>query len=256
MPPTAVISDIHANIHALQAVLAHIKEQGIERVICLGDVIGYGAHPAECIDAARAFAVCLRGNHEQGVLHDASKFNREAQRATMWTRSQLKPGLLSASAKKARWRFLETLPESHQENDVLFVHGSPRNPVWEYLFEMDSADLLGGISTKLAENLSLVKKLCFVGHTHVPCVIEGTGVYRSSAALGGTFTIERGSTAIVNVGSVGQPRDNDPRAGYATWENDTITFHRVKYDAAAAAKDIIGTAGLPPILGERLLTGI
>ena len=255
MPPTAIISDIHANIRALQAVLAHAQAQNAARVVCLGDVIGYGANPAECIDAARGFDFCLCGNHEHGVLHDASKFNSEARQAAEWTRSLLKPGLLASRACKARWRFIQALPERHEEDGVLFVHGSPRNPVWEYLFETDTADLLGNTAPKVIGSLEIVKGLCFVGHTHIPGVITQDRKFLSTAALDGAYQYQRETKAIVNAGSVGQPRDDDPRACYAIWQDDTITFHRVEYDVAAAAKDIIEIAHLPAALGQRLLKG-
>jgi len=254
MPPTAIISDIHANIRALRAVLAHAQAQQAARVICLGDIIGYGASPAECIDACHDFAQCLCGNHERAVLHDASDFNTEARRAVEWTRLQLEPGPLSPRAGKDRWRFIQNLPERHEEAGVLFVHGSPRNPVWEYLFDMDACDLLGNTAPKVTESLQLIEGLCFVGHTHVPGVITQDCKFMSTADLGGVYEYTQGAKAIVNVGSVGQPRDGDPRACYALWHDSTVTFHRVEYDAAAAAKDI-EAANLPAILAQRLLKG-
>ena len=255
MGSTAIISDVHSNLHALYAVLAHAHSRGIGRIICLGDVIGYGAHPEECVDIARTFAVCLRGNHEEGVLRNPSQFNAEAKTAALWTRRRLKAGPLSAHGSKDRWHFLRGLAKSHEEEDTLYVHGTPRNPVWEYLFENDCADLLGDISDKLAENFSLVKGLCFVGHTHIPGVIGGDGRFSAPAAAQGIFEFQPGARAIINVGSVGQPRDGNPQACYVIRNGCKVTFHRVDYDAQAAANDILATGRLAPTLGERLLNG-
>jgi len=254
--PTAIVSDIHSNIHALRAVLDDIRAQGVERIVCLGDVVGYGAHPEECVDIARTFSFCLRGNHEAGVLGRLDLFNTDARRAGEWTRSLMKPGLLAGSAKKERWRFIEGLAESREEGEVLFVHGSPRDPVWEYLFESDCAALLAEPSEKIAQSLDMVNRFCFVGHTHVPGVITREGDFLTVESLRGRFELEPGSKAIVNVGSVGQPRDGDARACYAIFDGATVTFRRIQYDVAAAAHDIIKTPELPDANGERLLRGI
>jgi len=253
---TAIISDIHSNLHALQAVLDDTRLQGAERIVCLGDVVGYGAHPVECVDIAMTLAFCLRGNHEAGVLGRLDAFNSDARAAAQWTRDLMKPGMLGRGAKKERWRFIENLPERREEGDILFVHGAPRDPVWEYLFESECTDLLGNVTSKVAKNLELVKALCFVGHTHIPGVIDQEGRFQSVEALGGRFELQPGGKAIVNVGSVGQPRDGDNRACYVILDGTTVTFRRVRYDVNAAVEDVVNTAGLPDSNGQRLLTGL
>jgi len=255
MPPTAILSDIHSNIHALHAVLEDVRSRGAERIVCLGDVVGYGAHPIECIDLARTFDFCLRGNHEEGVTGRVDPFNEDARQAALWTRRLLKPGLLASQEKRDRWQFVHNRPLRREEGGVLFVHGSPRAPVWEYLFEFDCADLMGRPSEKISENLALISELCFVGHTHVPGVIDAEGRFLSVSSLGERFELGPGEKAIVNVGSVGQPRDGDIRAGYALLDGRTVTFRRIEYDVEAARQDILAQAGLPDSAGERLLLG-
>ena len=255
MAPTAIISDIHANIHALRAVLDHARSQGAERIVCLGDVVGYGAHPEECADIARTFAACLRGNHEEATHGSYADFNAEAKAAAIWTRDRLRPGLLSARARKDRWAFIQGLPKTFEEDGIVHVHGSPRNPVWEYIFDTDCIDLIGEVPEKVAENLALISGLCLVGHTHIPGIIRQDGSFTTPDKQGAAFELEAGSKAIVNVGSVGQPRDRNPQACYVIRDGTKLTFHRVEYDVAAAARDI-SAAGLPPLLGERLALGM
>jgi len=255
MAPTAIVSDIHSNIHALNAVLEDARACSVQRVVCLGDVIGYGAHPIECIDAARTFDFCLRGNHEDGIAGKLDLFNEDARQAALWTRRLLKAGLLAPEEKKNRWQFVQERPRRREEEGAMFVHGSPRNPVWEYLFDFDCADLFGRASDKVMENLALVSEFCFVGHTHVPGVIDDGGRFIHLEALGDPFELETGAKAIVNVGSVGQPRDGDPRASYALFDGRKVTFRRVEYDVAAACQDIIAEPDLPDSAGQRLLQG-
>ena len=256
MAITAIISDIHSNIHALRAVLDHAREQRAERIICLGDVIGYGSHPEECIDLARTFAVCLRGNHEQGCLGHWEEFTTDARTATIWTRQRLRPGLFAAAAKRERWQFIKSTQNSFEEDGSLYVHGSPRNPVWEYIFDSDCADVLGDVPEKLAENMALLKGPCFLGHTHLPGAIGDDCRFATPEMLGGTFELKDASKAIINVGSVGQPRDRNPRACYVLRDGSKITWHRIEYDAEAAARDIAATGSLAAFLAERLLKGM
>jgi len=256
MSIAAIISDVHSNIHALRAVLDHARGQGAERVICLGDVIGYGAHPEECIDLARTFAVCLRGNHEEGCFGQCDQFSPDAKAASIWTARRLKPGLFAAAVKRDRWQFISSTQRSFEEDGVLYVHGSPRNPVWEYIFDSDCADVLGEVPEKLSENMALLKGPCFVGHTHIPGVIGDDCRFSTPEMLGGTFELKDNAKAIINVGSVGQPRDRNPKACYVIRDGNKITWHRIEYDAEAAARDITATRALAPFLGERLLKGM
>ena len=256
MSLTAIISDIHSNIHALEAVLDDARNHGAERIVCLGDVVGYGAHPVECVDMARTFSVCLRGNHEAGMMGALGGFNSDARRAAEWSRDLMKPPLLAGGGKRDRWKFLRDLPERREEDDVLLVHGSPRDPVWEYLFETDCAGPLDDAPAKIGECLALVSALCFVGHTHVPGIIDQESRFHTPDAFDGRFELEEGAKAIINVGSVGQPRDLDSRSSYVLLEGSAVTFRRVVYDVNAAVQDIVSESGLPDANGERLLRGM
>ena len=132
---TALISDIHANLEALHSVLDDIASQAVDRVVCLGDIVGYGPNPRECIDIVRDLDLCILGNHDQGALYDPEGFSGTAERAIFWTRSQLEDQ--SDAANPDRWRFLAELPRVIREDKVLFVHGSARAPLSEYVFPED-----------------------------------------------------------------------------------------------------------------------
>jgi len=255
----AVISDIHGNLPALKAVLADIDSKGIERVICLGDVVGYGPNPAECIDLARERCeVTLCGNHDFAVVRMAFGFNKYAQDAVTWTRGQLGPDRLSLREERARWGFLENLPERHQEGRILYVHGSPRSHVEyiEYILESDTRDIGFGPSDKLKDVFSSVDWLCFVGHTHHAGVFTGDYKYIPSSVLpDSSYDVPREGKTIANVGSVGQPRDGDPRACYVTFDGEAIQYHRVEYDVDRVAADIERIADLDNRLGTRLREG-
>ncbi|HID23813.1 MAG TPA: metallophosphatase family protein, partial [Planctomycetaceae bacterium] len=131
----AIISDIHANLEALEAVLQDIRTQGIEEVYCLGDIVGYGPNPCECVDLVMDCKVVLLGNHDQGALFDPEWFNVPAERAIFWTRKVMESG--SPRDSQRRWDFLGDLPRIHTEDNVMFVHGSARNPLNEYVFPED-----------------------------------------------------------------------------------------------------------------------
>jgi len=258
MAVTAVFSDIHANLHALLAAYNDARASGAERFVCLGDVIDYAAHPEECIDIVRGFEFCLKGNHEAGLLDGADNFSLEAKVASEWTHRRLRPGVFSGGEVRQRWQFIAGLPEVMEERYVLYVHGSPCDPVWGYLFEHECRDLAGEVSDVITDNLKRIAGLCFVGHTHSPGVIAEDGRFlRVDRDLeGGMFRLEARGKAIVNVGSVGQPRDGDPKACYVLFEGDTVRFRRVEYNTEAACRDIKATGELPYVLGQRLIRGI
>ena len=159
----ALISDIHGNLEALEVVLDDIQAQGITEIFCLGDIIGYGPNPRECID--RVMDTCkmtLLGNHDQGAMFDPDGFNIGAERAIFWTRSQLE-NPTDRPNNERRWEFLGDLPRSHRMGPFLFVHGSPRNPLSEYIFPEDIYN-----HRKMERLFQLVERYCFQGHTHVP----------------------------------------------------------------------------------------
>lgn len=249
----AIISDIHGNLEALEKVLADIKSKGADEIICLGDLIGYGPDPASCVDFAREWKIVLRGNHDEAVVNEAYGFNPVAREAIEWTRSQLRPGLFSSGAKKRRWDFLRNLPPMHQEDSFVLVHGSPRDPTMEYILRADTEDLLGEVPAKIRDIFSRFPKVCFVGHTHDPGIITEDSKFISPREMEGSqFSLTEGAKYVVNVGSVGQPRDGDNRACYVTFDGKVIAYHRVPYDFEATKRKILAVPPLDPRIGERL----
>lgn len=242
-----IISDIHANLVALDAVLADADLATIDEVWCLGDTVGYGPNPNECVERVRELAAsrCLVGNHDYAALDliDISDFNPEARRAVLWTREQLTPESVA---------FLEKLPgriDNVAERFTL-AHGSPRHPIWEYILSPSVA----------AENFSAFEtQFCLVGHTHQPVIFrqddQSDDVQMLQPALNVPLPIAQanGVRFIINPGSVGQPRDGDPRASYALYDDETgaLTYRRVAYDIAETQARM-SKAGLPERLIARL----
>jgi predicted phosphodiesterase len=207
---TAVISDIHANLEALQVVLAHIEAQKVDRIICLGDILGYGPNPVECVDLiAERCQWSLMGNHDFGALYEPTNFNQAAEQAAYWTRTQFEKESDSAKAAK-RWEFLGRLRVRVNDGQFLCVHGSPRRPINEYLFPEDAINS----PVKMQQIFERIDKYCLVGHTHVPGVFTDEPDFYPPDDLQGVYKFNNGEKAIVNPGSVGQPRDLDPRSSY------------------------------------------
>jgi diadenosine tetraphosphatase ApaH/serine/threonine PP2A family protein phosphatase len=257
----ALISDIHSNLPALTAVFDRIDALGVEEVNCLGDIVGYCAEPEPCVRLVmNRCKWTLMGNHDWGLFHGASEFNPLAGEALAYTRKVLKPGWL-AYRKRAVWDFLKNLPDRKADHGWLFYHGSPRNPIMEYVLRSDEhfdPDKLKGI-------FSRINRPGFVGHTHYH------GITRSdSTQLAGAFqpvavahfipatedvhTFELDGSCVVNVGSVGQPRDGDRRACFAVVRDNQVEIHRVEYDYSRT-QDKIRSAGLHPALADRLGRG-
>ncbi|MCP4095810.1 MAG: metallophosphoesterase family protein [Mariniblastus sp.] len=247
MGKRAIISDIHGNFEALTAVLADIETQGISEIYCLGDVIGYGPNPRECIDRCREFALTLLGNHDNGALFDPEGFSSGAERAIFWTRSQLEQ--TEHDGAKERWDFLASLPRTHREGDFMFVHGSPRSPLNEYVFPEDVYN-----QRKIERIFGFIQKYCFQGHTHVPGVFTENFRFYSPSEISNTYTLGE-QKLMINVGSVGQPRDSDPRGSYVILEGNEVEFRRVEYDPAPTRNKILGISELDDFLGDRLLEG-
>ncbi|UCH59650.1 MAG: metallophosphoesterase family protein [Anaerolineales bacterium] len=237
-----VISDIHANLTALEAVLTHANH--VDAVWCLGDLVGYGPDPNECISTVRTLPnlQCILGNHDAAVLKqiDSSAFNPEARQVIFWTQSELTDANLD---------FLANLPERVQQDQVTLVHGSPRQPVWEYLLDTQNA-------TRSFAYFDSV--YCFVGHTHLPVIYQQAQEDQSA-----TLFIPEANTnillkprAILNPGSVGQPRDRDPRAAYAIYnpQEQTWEYHRVPYDVSSV-QNRMQAAKLPDRHIQRLSSG-
>lgn len=272
MGKRAIISDIHGNLEALTAVLADIESQDITEIYCLGDVIGYGPDPRACIDKCREFKLTLLGNHDNGALFDPEGFSSGAEKAIFWTRSQLETSgygdgqleneladeadsnaaeLDSAelNGAKTRWDFLARLPRTHREGDTMFVHGSPRSPLNEYVFPEDIYN-----QRKIERIFGFIQKYCFQGHTHVPGVFTENFRFYSPAEISNTYTLGE-QKLMINVGSVGQPRDSDPRSSYVVLEDNEIEFRRVEYDPTETRQKILAIAELDDFLGDRLLEG-
>ncbi|MFO8006609.1 MAG: metallophosphoesterase family protein [Candidatus Brocadiia bacterium] len=247
----AITSDIHANVEAFEAVLADMEAQGATEIVCLGDFVGYGANPKECIDLAVDFQITLRGNHEQALLteFDGSNFNERAKGSLSWTREQLSPLNDDRMANLRRWDFLDTLETTHVEDDILYVHGTPRDPITEYLYPRDIYK-----PQKLRALFDQIDWLCFCGHTHVPGIWTEDMIYLSPREVNYRYHLVKKKT-IINVGSVGQPRDGDPRAAYALFDGNRVVFRKVEYNVEEAARRIRAVPELDGFLAERLLQG-
>ncbi len=237
-----ILSDIHSNLGAFEAVLADAGP--FDMIWCLGDVIGYGPQPNECIERLKALPhVCIAGNHDWAAIDklDISAFNPDAMRACLWTREQLSP---------SNWDFIEKLPEKHIEDRFTLVHGSPRHPIWEYITS----------SSVAAANFSYFDSMyCFFGHTHIPAVhrsTDGLGTGDSLTwPLDDPLTIDA-ERLLINPGGVGQPRDMDPRASYMVLdlERNRIEHRRIAYPVEET-QQLMLSVGLPPRLAMRLSVG-
>ena len=253
MDTHAVISDIHANLEALKAVLADIEERGIDEIVCLGDVVGYGPDPEACLDlVAETCSIVLCGNHDYAVLYGPRDFNPVAEDAAMFHQELLVPKMGCSEQRLKRWEFLRNLPARYEIGDVLYLHGSPRNPIHEYILE---SDVRWGLERKLREAFDKTKKICFIGHTHRPGIITEDLVFTAPDSLeDGRYDYPEGK-AIINVGSVGQPRDRDVRSCYVTVDDDGANFRRVEYDYAVTQQKINLCGRLDTSLGDRLAEG-
>ncbi|MEK6252263.1 MAG: metallophosphoesterase family protein [Actinomycetota bacterium] len=242
----AVITDIHSNRPALEAVLAAIEDVDVEEVWCLGDVVGYGAEPDRCTEIVRDRCdPCLVGNHDLAVLGelDVSAFSPAAAEAVTWTQENCEESTVD---------FLRELKPAGERAEVSLFHASPRDPVWEYVLSIEQA----------SDCLELQpRRVALIGHSHVALFFSGPdsngdGDVRGVQALDGA-TLDLGEGRwLINPGSVGQPRDGDPRAAWLELDTDgwTAQYHRVEYDIDLAAKAITD-AGLPHHLGDRLYVG-
>ncbi|MHC4990136.1 MAG: metallophosphoesterase family protein [Planctomycetota bacterium] len=248
---TAIISDIHANLEALSTVLAHIDAQSVDRIICLGDILGYGPNPVECVDlVAERCDWSLMGNHDFGVLYEPTNFNLAAEQAAYWTRAQFEAEGDTTDATR-RWDFLGRLRVRTAFDGFLCVHGTPRRPINEYLFPEDAINS----PVKMQQIFERVGRYCLVGHTHVPGVFTDEPDFYPPDDLDGVYKLNDHEKAIVNPGSVGQPRDLDPRASYAVLGDDQVEFFRLEYDVEAVVRKIFDVPELSDWLGERLREG-
>jgi diadenosine tetraphosphatase ApaH/serine/threonine PP2A family protein phosphatase len=238
---TALLSDVHANLEALDAVLGEIAQRRPQRILCLGDIVGYGANPNECLERVRASCgVVLLGNHDAAATGgpELSRFNAHARAAAQWTARVLTPDHRD---------YLRSLPLTAAVDSFYCVHASPASPrSWEYLFDRFDAE---------PQFQYFTEAVCFVGHTHQPAIFELTPFGCASLAPD-RATFDPNRRYIVNVGSVGQPRDRDSRASFALYDEGAgeIEIVRVPYDIEGAQKKI-RDAELPEFLATRLATG-
>lgn len=240
-----IMSDIHGNLQAFEAVLSATPD--FDQVWCLGDVVGYGPDPHECIARLRGLpAITVAGNHDWAVAGklDLHEFNADAQEAVLWTREQV---------TRADVEFLKSLPERETSGDFTLVHGSPRHPVWEYI-------LNASVARSNFERFDT--RFCLVGHTHVPVLYalhtgdERSRVQTGRPAPGSVLELRDAPRMIINPGGVGQPRDAIPSAAYALYDSEaqTISFLRQEYDIEETQRRMTA-AGLPPRLIARLTFG-
>ena len=245
----AIISDVHANLEALEAVLADIRGQGIEEIYCLGDAIGYGPNPCECLDEIMKLNLCILGNHDQAAMFDPDGFNPVALRAIYWTREKLEQGPGNSAVINRRWDFLGELPSRHDEGQFLFVHGSPRDATNEYVFPEHAYD-----ERKMQNLFRRIEQYCFQGHTHIPGIFSEEHGFLSPEDCGNVHALGK-EKLMVNVGSVGQPRDSDPRACYVVLKDDELEFRRVEYPLETTIDKIYKIDELDNMLGDRLRGG-
>ena len=230
----AVISDIHSNLEALTKALEIIDQRSVDEIICLGDIVGYGANPNECLALVRKrCSIVIKGNHDEALLNESiiSHFTDDARSAIVWTRKQI---------SKENISYIRTLSLSIKKDDLLFVHASPCYPEqWNYILEDDTA----------ANALQCFSEsLCFIGHTHTPAIFSTAGRVRS---------IMKGERYLVNVGSVGQPRDRKADLSFGIFDMDTWSYENIRspYDVKKAGDKILNSE-LPPRLAQRLLVGL
>lgn len=230
----AIISDIHANLAALESVIEAADHLKADRIVCLGDIVGYGPHPEKCVEIVYEYCdLIVRGNHDMGATGDLplEAFNEDGQIALKWTREHLTQGAV---------QFLKKLPYFETLENITLVHASPLNPVdWGHILEWsDMKRMFKGFSTET----------CCVGHTHIPYIVAQDGTRDKFRA---------GRRHLINVGSVGQPRDGDPQASFCMIDTKlhSAEILRVEYNLAATADAII-RAGLPDFLSKRLYLGI
>jgi predicted phosphodiesterase len=255
----AVLSDIHSNLEALTAVLADIEKRGIETIYCLGDVVGYGPNPKECLDLIiEKTNWCVLGNHDYAALYEPTNFNYGAEQASFWTREVLEMDREKQKSDR-RWMFLGELPMRRTIEAKLganttiidFVHASPRRPINEYIFPDD----VYTNPAKVRLLFERLKHICFVGHTHMPGVFLDEPDFYLPDELEDVYQIIDDEKAIINIGSVGQPRDKDNRASYVYVNENEVHFVRLEYDFETTMKKIIAIEQLDNFHAERLRDG-
>ncbi len=284
MSKKALISDIHSNLEALCAVFNDIDSLAVEDILCLGDIVGYGGAPASCIDHIMKRArFSLMGNHDYALINNTKGFNPLAAEMIEHTRKQLKPKennlealpetlephYYTCSCKEerphcmvmdhtpgSRWDFEKSLKQKVVEGTITYVHGSPLDPVMEYVYPNLFERLWN--PDRLEQLFEEVSWLCFCGHTHIPCVIASdmSCVYPWERDYE-PVSLDPNLKYIINLGSVGQPRDRDTRSSYVVLDEDnrTVSWRRVSYNIDAAMERIVGLCGRENWCSARLMLG-
>lgn len=238
----AILSDIHGNLEAFEAVLEDLEKEEPIGKVCLGDIVGYGANPNECIDLLRGKAeFCVQGNHDAGAvgLTDVEDFNLNAKEAILWTSKKVHP---------EHRAYLMSLPLIGSREDFTFCHATPFEPdMWNYIFSYQEA---------VKSFQAFGTPFCFVGHSHSPLILERDGKGKVTQILSTDLILDPSRKYIINVGSIGQPRDRNPKAAYGIYDSETKAFHlrRVPYLIDTASQKI-AAAGLPQSLAIRLYLG-
>jgi len=241
----AILSCVHANLEALQAVVEDATRRGVEQIISIGDVVGFGPDPVACVDLVRErCAIALRGCHDQALLEGAAHLTAQTCDGLAWAKESLGP-------ERIAW--LETLPTSYDAGGIIFCHASPREHVSEYLFPED----VRRDPRKIARALEKTEKVVFVGHTHIPGVFRADPLrWTPAAPLENYFHYRRGEKVIINVGSVGQPRDGNPKACYLEVNKNEMYWRRIDYDVQQVVAKIQSNSRLTASTAQRLQRGL
>ncbi|MBN1129809.1 MAG: fructose-bisphosphatase class III [Chitinispirillaceae bacterium] len=278
----ALISDIHANFEALCAVMGDIKNHEVDVVHCLGDIVGYGPDPEKCTDLVmQETRISILGNHDFALLNVPIGFNPIAAEVIRKTQDMMRPGktdarpkgfaerqyyacmtreavprcIIMERSKPERWEFMKTLPEKSEQGDVLYVHGSPLDPVFEYVFP----DLFETTwdPHRLQKLFAEVRRVSFCGHTHIPCAIDSDIECLYPPECDYHLALDRHKKYIINIGSVGQPRDKDNRACYVLFDEKewNIEWRRVPYDIESTVRKSDALCGEGNWCGARLRLG-
>ncbi|MDI6789048.1 MAG: metallophosphoesterase family protein [Planctomycetota bacterium] len=257
----AIISDVHSNLEAFETTLFDIRKRfGQIQIISLGDLIGYGPNPIECIlIAIENNIINIRGNHEVALSSDKSNFNPVAQKAINWTKQIIQKNLLNPLIKN----FFQTVvneyrPEGQETGGVVYAHGSPRGVIDEYVVRRDDLfKVTDEVRKNLKENFESVDEIGFLGHTHIPyiCTTDFYLIHPEWQSYE-PYPLLSGTKTIVNVGSVGQPRDNDTRACYVTFDGKNVTHYRVEYNISKTVERMKQVPELDEKLWKRLMKGV
>jgi diadenosine tetraphosphatase ApaH/serine/threonine PP2A family protein phosphatase len=279
----ALISDIHANLEALCAVMKDIERHDVREVLCLGDIVGYGPDPEACVDYIMGKAkVTLMGNHDHALIHNPLGFNPMAAEVIHLTQERMDPRknpekketgvfephfyscghagevppcLLLEHAKDSRWHFIDSLPDRHRESGLLFIHASPLDTIFEYV--LPDRFPTAWKPERLRELFESVERLAFYGHTHMPCAIADDLTCTYPQDCNYRFTFDPSKKYMVNIGSVGQPRDGDNRSCYLLLDDDarSAEWRRVPYDIHTTVMKSNKMCGEGNWCGARLLVG-